>query len=77
MPLSAIFRDGENYFPFVFEEKRFCRWKFQEAKINFRSFLKKNASVGENRAEGRAAAGQISPTELENRKNERKLKCED
>ena len=63
--------------PFVFEKKRLCR-RFSEASKNlFRSFLKKIASVGENRAEGRAPAGQISPTELENRKNERKVKCEE
>ena len=39
--------------------------------------MRKNSSVGENQAEGSPLAVQITPTERENRKNERNLKCED
>ena len=75
--MSVNSREVKNNFPFVFDKKRFCRRFFKRSKKLFRSFLKKIASVGENRAEGRIPASKISPTELENRKNELKTKCED
>ena len=77
MLLSVIFRGAEKSFPFVFEENRFCRRFSKAVKKSFRSFLRKNSSVGENQAEGSPLAVQITPTERENRKNERNLKCED
>ena len=63
--------------PFVFEKKRLCRWKFQEAKIIFRSFLKKNAFVGENSLLICFWGVKKSPIASKKAKNERKLKCEE
>ena len=46
-PLSVIFRGAEKIFPFVFDKNRLCRWIPERSKIIFRSFLIKNASVGD------------------------------
>ena len=55
---------------------RLCRRFSETSKKFFRSFLIKKASVVENQADGEVPSVQISPTERENRKNERNSKCE-
>ena len=77
MLLSVIFRDVKKIFPFVFDKMRLCRRFSETSKKFFRSFLIKKASVGDNQADGEVPSVQISPTERENRKNERNEKCED
>jgi chromosomal replication initiation ATPase DnaA len=75
--LSAISESLVFYFPFVFDKMWLCRRFSETSKKFFRSFLKKNASVGEFQVGSTDPKKKFSPTERKKVKNERKPKCED